>query len=81
LAGHGPEWRRWCRIVGIEPRRCFDNSNTQTVALRWLRYCPKCGNSQQIARRSKKRYACGKCAPVWDEALVLRYKPNPAFAG
>lgn len=39
--GHGPSWRAACAVVGIEPRRCYDNSDTAAVG-RWVGLCANC---------------------------------------
>lgn len=60
-AGHGPEWKAACVRVGATPERCYTAEEVKQPPSKYVRYCPNCGHATPIYRRSRKKYACGKC--------------------
>lgn len=64
-AGHGPEWQRWCLIVGAKPQRCAIGYQT-SAEYRWVGICNHCGYQHKMHRKPKDmhlRYHA-KCGPV-----------------
>lgn len=79
-AGHGPAWRAMAQAIGARPRRCYEDHVVATPALPYRYKCPICGHSKQVARRSRARRSCGRCARTFDPRFLLRLEPNPAYA-
>ena len=59
-AGHGPQWKAWCRALGANPQRLAYLSHDENEAIeatrlppKWSLTCTECG--LQATRRSVKR--------------------------
>jgi predicted SprT family Zn-dependent metalloprotease len=50
-AGHGPEWKEWCRRVGANPERIGVGADMPTGS--WQATCPKCSTLYSLFRRPK----------------------------
>ncbi len=50
-AGHGPEWKEWCRRVGANPERTGVGADMPTGP--WKAVCPNCGTVYSLFRRPK----------------------------
>jgi predicted SprT family Zn-dependent metalloprotease len=62
--GHGELWKRKCREIGANPKRCFkeDEVNAPTRAPAPYRYgCPSCTWWVERRRLSQRRFICAKC--------------------
>lgn len=68
-AGHGPKWVDACLYVGARPERCYSNNAVKTPQARYIRYCPSCFHARPMHRRSRKKYACGKCCKRYNNGL------------
>lgn len=62
-AKHGRVWQRWCREVGIEPRRCYSEANTKTVKGKYTFACPA-GHEVSYHRLPKLARSCFLCHPA-----------------
>ncbi len=60
-AGHGPEWKRKCLLVGARPERCYGNGEVRLPVPRYSARCPSCGHEIGFERRPSLVRACGSC--------------------
>lgn len=57
--GHGPQWRRWCGVVGANPER---QGQADMPPGRWRATCPSCQTVYNRHRRPKGAgYYCPDC--------------------
>jgi predicted SprT family Zn-dependent metalloprotease len=78
-AGHGPEWRKMCHKVGIEPRRGFSQEDTNIPDAKWTASCPKCSKVFKRHRLSKSLKENGgwcPCVNGYPVELRLRWVDN-----
>lgn len=75
-AGHGGEWRRVARFLGISATRCYNSNEVATPKLRYKLTCKFCPNVIYKARKCNRR-SCGKCSPrVFKEEFLLEWSLN-----
>lgn len=60
-AGHGPEWKRMCRLVGARPQRCYAQGEVREPEPRYVARCPSCRNEIGFQRRPTRERACTSC--------------------
>lgn len=61
-AGHGPEWKAWCRQLGARPERLADPERVATPERAWVITCSNCGPVGRRHRRfDPRKYSCGRC--------------------
>lgn len=77
-AGHGWRWKLIARSLGAVVDAGARREFKQAPPMKWERFCPSCGISHTISRRSRKPYACGKCCRRhgvrWAPEYVLQYR-------
>lgn len=77
--GHGHEWKRQARALGIAPERCYDVADTKTPAARYIATC-QVGHTYERFKLSRRAQSCGHCAPRrYDPRYKLEWKRNPRF--
>lgn len=73
--GHNSVWKAWCVKVGARPERCYDASQVNVVAPKYLIVCKSCnkviGKRMRRMRDIKRRY-CKSCGPTSMGKLVIR---------
>lgn len=70
--GHDAEWRRWCRKVGAEPKRCYSGATHAQVPLRWKGTCPK-GHVCYYHQKPKDRMSCVICSKRWNPKHEIKF--------
>ena len=68
-AGHGPQWRAACRLVGANPERCklasqamsVENVAIHVASFKYTMTCPRCAYSCGQSRAPKTGVCCGVC--------------------
>ncbi len=79
-AGHGPAWRRQCRLLGIPPMRCVGPDVTVPPG-RWIGTCPTCGwqASRLQLRTAARAGSCPRCDRAYNPDFRLTWTRNPHF--
>ena len=64
-AGHGIEWAKWCRLLDIEPERCYSTDDTNMPQGNVIITCPnhgEVGRQHRMPKANAKSYmVCRKC--------------------
>jgi len=63
-AGHGPEWKRVARNLGMRRPRASRRLQGE-IDLPWTGTCPN-GHTTQMVGAPRKPRTCGVCSPVFD---------------
>lgn len=76
-AGHGPKWKRACRLVGAEPVRCYTTATVKQPDPKYWAVCPRCENRTGYFKRPRAVRACRQCCTRhnggrYDERFRLR---------
>ena len=77
-AGHGAEWKREARALGIKGDRCASPS-VRPGGQPWTAFCPTCGQQRGAQYRAPLRvYACGSapCKSLGFRHRVLVWKKD-----
>ena len=57
--GHGYNWKKWCRKIGANPKRCGSSSG---MTYKYSYYCRNCKKIVCRSHRAlRRRYICRKC--------------------
>jgi predicted SprT family Zn-dependent metalloprotease len=59
--GHGARWRATCRRLGARPERLVPSHEVVLPPAPHVLVCDRCGGRYPRYRRSRLRYACGRC--------------------
>jgi predicted SprT family Zn-dependent metalloprotease len=62
--GHGAQWRRMCRRIGANPRRCYTEAEVTSPPRRAAPYVYGCGPCDWWVERrrvTRTKYVCRKC--------------------
>ncbi len=77
--GHGARWRAACRRIGARPERLVRSDEVVLPPAPHALVCDRCGSSYPRYRRSRLRYACGRCrAEAGVEAPLRWVRTEPA---
>ena len=71
--GHGEMWKRICRQIGADPRRCYTDEQVVSPPRRSAPYeigCAFCGWWHDRHRRTRRKLVCRACR----KPVVLRIK-------
>jgi predicted SprT family Zn-dependent metalloprotease len=63
---HGREWVEMCKVVGIEPVRCYDSSKVNNVEGKYHYRCPACDYEVYHFRLHKRVNSCGSCCDKYN---------------
>lgn len=78
-SGHGANFKKWCRILGIEAgSKSGGNFTKKKPQSKYTLTCPVCGKISHKHKMHKgATYSCGKCSPkVFNEDYALEVKIN-----
>ena len=71
--GHGELWKRKCREIGADPRRCYTDDQVISPPRRSAPYeigCERCGWWHDRHRRTRRKLICRACR----KPVVMRIK-------
>ncbi len=71
--GHGARWRAACRRLGARPERLVPASDVVLPEAPHALVCDHCGSRYPRFRRSRLRYACGRCRAEAGIEVPLRW--------
>jgi len=71
--GHGARWRAACRRLGARPERLADAAEVVLPPAPHALVCDRCGKRYPRYRRSRLRYACGRCRAEAGVEAPLRW--------
>jgi SprT protein len=75
-AAHGEAWKRECRRIGAEPKRCFEVTEQSLMpAPKFIGECPA-GHVHYRHRLTTRLETCGVCAPRFDRRYPITWAPN-----
>ncbi|HKI57370.1 MAG TPA: SprT-like domain-containing protein [Trueperaceae bacterium] len=76
--GHGAAWRTACRRVGAKPERCAGDGEVALPPAPYALVCDRCGARYGRYRRTRGRYACGRCRAAAGVEAPLRWARGDA---
>jgi predicted SprT family Zn-dependent metalloprotease len=71
--GHGARWKAACRRLGARPQRLATADSVVLPAAPHALVCDRCGHQVPRYRRSRLRYACGRCRAEAGVEAPLRW--------
>lgn len=71
--GHGARWRAACRRLGARPERCAAPGEVVVPPAPYALVCDRCQTHYPRFRRSRGRYACGRCRREAGAEVRLRW--------
>jgi predicted SprT family Zn-dependent metalloprotease len=71
--GHGRAWREACRRLGARPERCAADGEVALPPAPYALVCDRCGTRYARFRRTRGRYACGRCRATAGVEAPLRW--------
>jgi len=71
--GHGARWRAACRKIGARPERLVPSHEVVLPPAPHALVCDRCGGRYPRYRRSRLRYACGRCRAEGGVESPLRW--------
>lgn len=71
--GHGAHWRATCLRIGARPERCAAPGEVVLPPAPYALVCDRCGMRYPRYRRSRLRYACGRCRREVGAEAPLRW--------
>jgi len=71
--GHGTSWRAACRRIGARPERLVRSDEVVLPPAPHALVCDRCGTSYPRYRRTRLRYACGRCRAEAGVEAPLRW--------
>lgn len=71
--GHGAAWRAACLRLGAKPERCAADGEVALPPAPYALVCDRCGARYPRFRRSRGRYACGRCRASAGVEAPLRW--------